>query len=532
MVDLKDFKKVASTKTHTIFEHPEGHTIRIAHDKLAPEHVASLKELPKYDQGGPVTAPQKPSQPTASPSPQPQPQSSDVAKQIAAGFKKATGFAEGGPVYPKADEKTMSGEPGATAVENPYYQQHGIFNAMPFHPDSGTDEMAQSAQKPEEPQNYDLSQLMQNKSSQPQGDIYGTESYLKAYGQGLGETKAGIQQQAQAEGQLGKAQAFQSEAAASHLENLNNDYAKHVSDLNQERQSLIQDIQNQHIDPNHFLGSKDTLSKASTAIGLILGGLGGGLSGQENPALKFLNEQINRDIEAQKLNLGKSQNLLSANIHQYGNLRDATDMTRVMQMDLLSSRLKASAANAQDPMAKARALQAAGQLDMQSAPIVSQMAARKALMSGQQGGNLDPALAIRFLVPENEQVKVSESLGKINELNALHKEALNSFNDIRGKFMNGALSPNDVSSAKNLLAGKLSHATAGRYNQQEAEKLISSVFPQISDISDKTVNNKMERLNSLFNAMKQEQMPQLQRFGIHVPGISVPATPRKAPYNK
>jgi hypothetical protein len=125
--------------------------------------------------------------------------------------------------------------------------------------------------------------------------------------------------------------------------------------LEQERQRLMRDLADGHIDPNHFMGSMDTSSKVTTAIGLILGGMGGGLTGQGNPVQAFLDKQIDRDIQAQQANLNKKESLLSANLKQFGNLRDATEMTRVMMMDGVKLGLQKAAAQAQDPIAKARA---------------------------------------------------------------------------------------------------------------------------------------------------------------------------------
>jgi len=55
-----------------------------------------------------------------------------------------------------------------------------------------------------------------------------------------------------------------------------------------------------------------------------------------------LNRQIDRDIDAQKATLGRKESLLSANMRQFGNLHDATQMTKVMQTDIVSNQLKGS----------------------------------------------------------------------------------------------------------------------------------------------------------------------------------------------
>src|SRR6185437_600720 len=54
-LDLSKFKKVGSTKSATILEHPAGHRIQIAHKALSPEMKADLDKLDtvkKYAEGG------------------------------------------------------------------------------------------------------------------------------------------------------------------------------------------------------------------------------------------------------------------------------------------------------------------------------------------------------------------------------------------------------------------------------------------------------------------------------------------------
>jgi hypothetical protein len=148
--------------------------------------------------------------------------------------------------------------------------------------------------------------------------------------------------------------------------------------LSNERENFIRDIAAGHIDSNQLWNDKSVPQKISTTIGLILGGIGGGISGGPNQALNFYNNQINRNIEAQKANLDSKQNLLRANLEQYHNLHDATAMTRIMYNDIFAAKLAETAAKASNPIAQARAQQVLGQLNQSTAQEQGTVATRRA----------------------------------------------------------------------------------------------------------------------------------------------------------
>lgn len=204
--------------------------------------------------------------------------------------------------------------------------------------------------------------------------------------QGFAEQKTGVQQEAAAEGAQGKQTAAALDANAAQQQVTQKNYQDHFNELNQEYGNFMNDIKNQHIDPNHYWASKSTASKISTGLGLILGGIGSGLTGQGNAALEFLQNNINRDIKGQEANLGKEQNLLSANMRQFGNLKDATDMTRIMQQGIVANQLQSIAATNTDPVAKARAQQALGVIDQHQATEMQQFAQRRYMMQLMQQG--------------------------------------------------------------------------------------------------------------------------------------------------
>jgi hypothetical protein len=109
-------------------------------------------------------------------------------------------------------------------------------------------------------------------------------------------------------------------------------YQESVNDVNNEIKQTVQELRDYKIDPNHYMGSLSTMGKISTGLGLFLGGIGSGMTGMPSQAMEFVNKQIDRDIESQKMQLNKKDTLLSANYKRLGNLKDAADFTRVQML--------------------------------------------------------------------------------------------------------------------------------------------------------------------------------------------------------
>lgn len=203
--------------------------------------------------------------------------------------------------------------------------------------------------------------------------------------------------------------------------------AKHFQDqydaLNKERLAHIQDIKNGQINPENYW--KDH-SKILSAIGLIIGGFNP--TGSGNAGADFLNKQMDRNIEAQKANLGSKQNLLAANLHQFGNMRDATDMTRIMQGDIVSNQLKIAAAKASGPIAKARALGMAAKIDSDHAMLAQQMAMRQTLQKGAAQGQ-DPASFVPWIVPKEQQPAVFNEIKRAQDTQHMGDNIMNAFDE-------------------------------------------------------------------------------------------------------
>ncbi len=345
-------------------------------------------------------------------------------------------------------------------------------------------------------------------------------------------------QEAAAQGEMGKQQANALEHSIGIQQQQANDFQKHYSDLEGERQHWINDLENNKIDASRYVDNMSTGKKISTAIGLILGGFGAA-AGQANGAGKILQANIDRDIDEQKANLGKTQSLLASNIHQFGNLRDATEQTRAMQMDVVSNQLKKAAAKATDPIAKARALQQAGQLDMQSAQIIQQTAMRRAIFgNGAKGpaGQWDPTRASRVInmsgyIPEGQRTQANKELQDAQNAVALRENTLHAFDEVAklNTIGNNLASPiqtqRRIAGVMGPALDKLTKDTSGRVTP-ETVKLVQGIFSKMGNDQKTNVINRASLQNMLSQGM---HYPLLDSYGISPTAAGSSGPPESAP---
>jgi hypothetical protein len=370
MIDIKGFKKVSENNTHAVLEHPQGHRITVSKKALKKPMLKKLSEIPlKMADGGEVPDTDNP----------------EVISRLP----------DTRNIEP---EKPLFGNFASDDyASNPSPQVAGA------SPDAPAPAPSPQQATPAAPMNYPISQAREPASPA----MSPTAGVMSGITKGIGMQEKGIKAEANAAGEMAGKQAEAATEQQGNLEKLRQDHEQHYNALNQEIQNTVHDIQNSHIDPSHYMSSKSTLGKVSTAIGLILGGMGGGMTGQKNPALEFLNSQIERDVEAQKAELGKKENVLGAYYKQMGNLNEATNMTKAFYHELYANRLAQAAAQSGSAVAQARAQQGIGQLEASKAQIIAPMALRSAAEVNLKNGN---GAALEYL-PEEMRARVVQLPG-------------------------------------------------------------------------------------------------------------------------
>lgn len=439
--DFKKFKHLSSDDKTTTLQHPGGHTITIMHKALSPNMRKQLEAI-AMAQGGIIDKAKRSgvlgTQPKVTQEIEegdakykhmqlnaPKDDGVDVRtpeqKEKAKAAAKAYGYAQGGEICmaeggevqeadlpskigelvgkyginPLVNAVKAVGQEGGQAVHD-VLQGAGRFTQgvekavgipvgqQPQVPAQTPIDASQSMPQPEQEAQGIAPQPMAPEPEVPQGPD--TQGMLqKAYN----EAQAGVKQQGQAQDQLAQDQSAALAKSQEAQAKIQQDYQSHVSELEAERQNLIQDVQDGYVNPEkYWSGDKNGNgghSKIMAGIGMILAGFNP--TNSPNAAINYLKFQMEQNLQAQKENLDSKQSLLAANMRQFGNIKEAMDMTRVMQADMVKNQLEQASAKASSPLAKAAALQAAGQIDKEYAPLFQQVAQKTAMnkLMGQAG---------------------------------------------------------------------------------------------------------------------------------------------------
>lgn len=265
-------------------------------------------------------------------------------------------------------------------------------------------------------------------------------------------------------------------------------------DLNNERRAHVADIQNGYIDPEKYW---DNHSKVAAGIGMILAGFNP--TSRPNAAIDFLNNQINRSMDAQKMNLSAKDNLLKANIAQFGNLQAGTLMTNAMLNDTMATQLQQAALGASNPLAKQAALGAAGQLMQQAAQFQRQLAMQQTMMKLANGagtpGTQEQAIAMMSAVnPEGAKV---------------YRDAF-----VPGVGMSRSLTPIPEEVRQQIASGqKLQNATMDLLNYSKTHTNLNPLSPEYKVGTTKAmVLQQMVREGMLGTVFRESEKPLLAQF--------------------
>lgn len=526
-MDFKNFKKLHSDDKTTTFVHKDGHQIKVAHSRLDKKMQQQMAELPKFAGGGWVdkletalfpkpSKAEKKIQETREPKAETTP-NKDAVNAFQQGFRKKTGYAEGGSV-PEIDLNMLPGQAGGAQAQMPVMQPQsemsfnlGTGSTMPSQP------MEQATPISEQYSNVPL------QAPAPESNMAMPVDYSGQMEQGLNEQMQGIEMQGQVESQMGREKASAAQQQVHQAQELMNSYKQHEAELLSERQAVTNDYKAGHIDPSHFMSSRTPLDKVAISIGLILGGIGG--QGRGNMALDFLNKQIDNDIEAQKAELGKKHNLLSANMEQFRNMRDATTMSKLLMSDVYAAKLEQAADKAVDMQAKSRALQAAGQLRQASAPLMAQLAQRQALIKGMEKGAVNPGLAIQHLVPKEQQDEAFKELGKQQESQKSLKNMSNIFNRIDSlqhvgnRVMNPFDSKSEIEALNTAIIAELKpvFGVLSESDKAQVEK------NKINIMDSPAVRQAKKQF--FLNLMDKDVSPILNSYGIKLPKVNTSVRP-------
>jgi hypothetical protein len=536
-LNTKQWKKVKADDSYTYFQDSKRNELKIAHTTLSPKYRADLAALPIHmADGGEAKkdleiekADDKPEEeikdielkdaapeastpepfPTSTPPPEmnaPQdnpfmqsqvPGQDQFKQQMAAAPQSAIGGAATADALPQAP---ASPEPSPVNLAS---------SAPPSTVPLTGEQPAPAAPKDE---------LTQAKDAQAQQMT------------GMAMEEAAIAKQAKAEQAAAQQSLKMQQHIASEFEQQNNK-------LMQEQMSIYQDMKDGHIDPQRVWHERSTAGKVATIVGIIASGWGAGLSGQENQAIKMLNQEIDRDVDAQKANLSHKGNMLAAISNQMGSLRAGTEMMRNIQVGMAASKMQEAAAAAKDPLAKARLMQNMGILQQQFLVTNQKIAAQMTVDKLSAAANSDPSKAgellsaMRKVNPDAAKAleekyvdgmgfartaegakELRETVGAKNDVDSGVKRLLE-INKISGKSMSPSLRAESEAISTGLM-GPLRHMMGMKTLTESDIVLLDKMLKDPTHMASLAVSNRVT-LETLMKRMDQGLAAKAQANGIN-----------------
>lgn len=340
----------------------------------------------------------------------------------------------------------------------------------------------------------------------------------------LQEEKSANTEKAKAESDQGKAEALALDAAQKKIAALPT-----ASDITKRYKAtddaLFQAYQNKKLDPQRYLHSLSTGQKIGNGIALLLSGIGSGASGQPNLAAKMIDENIQRDIDAQKNSQDQSMNLWKMNKEEYGNDLAANLATQNQILLGTKAQLEQAAANAKGPLAQANA--SAG-----NALIDQKLAENRFKLSLMQPTSdsfgLDPAKKVTWLVPPAQQAKVFDEIDAAQNTTRNAAEALKTFDQAAEEvrpltslshghlpsgtaFIPGMESANQK--ALHAILGPTFKDVEGALKIATMDNIFKSVTPSFAD-DDTSIKVKRNALITYLNS--KSSAPAASGFGINL----------------
>lgn len=146
--------------------------------------------------------------------------------------------------------------------------------------------------------------------------------------------------------------------------------------------ATIQDIESTKIEPKSFWEGKSTGQKVAAGIGLFFASLTP--EGARN-AVAIIDREIERDLGAQRANLSKKQNTLSALEKQLGSIDAAESAFRLKALQGIELQLKSTAEKAKGPLARAKAQQGLEQIEASKAAASQKLQLELMKIQAKQG---------------------------------------------------------------------------------------------------------------------------------------------------
>jgi hypothetical protein len=273
--------------------------------------------------------------------------------------------------------QAMLNQPPMEAAHTPFAgpaQQGGVAYpsaAKPQDQKALAQQQAQAAQ----PEQQQAQPAPVDQVAQGVANAFGPQAQGEA-DQAFTQSYAGLQGQALAQQHLAVAQQAAGDYAQKRMAELAQQRQQSFTQWQQRGDDLYQKLMGPEgqVNPDRFWATRSTPQKVSAIIGMMLGGFNQGARGGVNPATQLVNAAIDRDIDAQKTNIGRLSTAFSWHMQQGAAERDAQNLARADLMDQVAGQFQQAAAKFQGESSAAGLQQAGGQLRLQALQTRQQIA--------------------------------------------------------------------------------------------------------------------------------------------------------------
>lgn len=281
--------------------------------------------------------------------------------------------------------------------------------------------------------------------------------------------------------------------------------------------TLMKQYMDKQIDPNRLFHNASTGSKITAAIGLMLGGIGSGLTGKSNAAIDFMNTAIGHDIDAQKQDQSKAMNLWKMNREHMQDDMQASLATQNQYLSAVQAKVALGASKTQNADAHLRASQMVNQIEQQKIQNRRQLGVLQTAAAG--GASSNPGAIVGSLIQNPEDQKSAfKELQENQGVESLRQMWKNSYDDLKDKALHGAaFDRSDRQSAVNIISGKIQKLAEGRYNKDAADNLAEAMLPGHGFTGwepQETTDKKFIRGNQFFDT-ERTPSPTLGKYGIN-----------------
>lgn len=335
---------------------------------------------------------------------------------------------------------------------------------------------------------------------------------------------------------------------------------KHITRV-QELQVEMRKVQN--VDPNRLWNSMSTGQHIGAAFGILLGGVGAGSlaavgANSANHSLKIIDDAINRDIDAQKFNIGQrrqalrdefSNELTISNMsrQKFGDAIHAASVERQMmwenvghQLDQIATLFSSPKAQDQARLAKAiiqgkidaevsrqalqvdaNALQRVGlrnqmeHLKLEASKVNAQMAVK----TGGRGRPLEEKTRVRLS-------GMNAQMGAMEKLNAVYNEAFKTIpgTDVKvpfqGSIVDQRAALHDFNVKRDLLLGQMASIVEGNTMREGEVKRIREWFPDMDNFRKVKGQKALDELRNTIRRWYNEDLLTAHAQGYDISGFA------------